>query len=118
MDRFVSIAVYHQTRDSFGSNPNFPEDFHHVADVEVEDHEIERAFELTNSISGKWWENEGVIPNFDSPAFFKLSGEKGCRSSSVNDVFVLSSGKILRCMGSGWKWLPDEAHAWLDGGHG
>tara|TARA_B100000683_G_scaffold266450_1_gene298715 strand:+ start:149 stop:523 length:375 start_codon:yes stop_codon:yes gene_type:complete len=85
--------------DRFGNPPVYA----HVADVDLPDHLHAQVFPLTNSIDGPWWENEGVTPNFDSPAFREIEGRKGTRSTSVGDVILLSDGRWLRCASFGWK---------------
>ncbi len=105
----MSIAVYHSIEfaGSFGPRPAWPSEYHHVADVDLPDESYERAFELTNTIERLWWENVGVTPNFESPAFFEVEGKLGTRSTSVGDVLVLADGTVLRCAACGWDPIED-----------
>ena len=64
-----------------GQHPDFK--YKLVAVVEGDD--LEKAFELTNTIYGPWWENEGLEP-------VVLEYAKGARSTSVGDLMV-SGGK-------------------------
>ena len=100
----MSIQVYHATDPTFGfgDDPAWPGSYERVAEVDVPDARYERAYELTNTIEKVWWENEGVQPDFDSPAFVEIKGVKGARSTSVGDVLVLSDGRVLRCASFGW----------------
>jgi hypothetical protein len=77
----------------------FPRDYTLVATVEGDD--VEKAFELTNTIDHSWWENEGATALFD---------DSGCRSTSVGDVVVMSDGRQLECAPFGWKLLNDELY--------
>lgn len=86
--------------DRYGNAPVY----RHVAEVDLDDEDYARVYELTNSIDWPWWENEGVAANFDSPAFFEVEGRegKGTRSTSVGDLIMLSDGRWLRCASVGW----------------
>ena len=54
---------------------------------------LETAFMKTNSINSAWWTNEGIT---------KMFGEATCRSTSVGDMVLLSSGKKYKCEMAGW----------------
>ena len=54
---------------------------------------LETAFMKTNSINSAWWTNEGIT---------KMIGEATCRSTSVGDMVLLSSGKKYKCEMAGW----------------
>ena len=54
---------------------------------------LETAFMKTNNITDAWWTNEGVT---------KMFGEATCRSTSVGDMVLLSSGKKYKCEMAGW----------------
>ena len=54
---------------------------------------LETAFMKTNSINDGWWNNEGITKMFDG---------KTCRSTSVGDMVMLSSGKKYKCEMVGW----------------
>ena len=54
---------------------------------------LETAFMKTNSITDGWWNNEGITTMFDG---------KTCRSTSVGDMVLLSSGKKYKCEMAGW----------------
>ena len=54
---------------------------------------LETAFMKTNSITDAWWTNEGIIKMFDGAV---------CRSTSVGDMVLLSSGKKYKCEMAGW----------------
>ena len=53
----------------------------------------ETAFMKTNSITDAWWTNEGITKMFDGTV---------CRSTSVGDMVLLSSGKKYKCEMTGW----------------
>jgi len=83
-----NVAVIHA---AFGETP------HTVALVEVSDalsidEKLEKAFMLTNSIDDAWWNNEGVTSMFP---------EKGCRSTSVDDMILVGKEKY-KCESTGW----------------
>ena len=54
---------------------------------------LETAFMKTNSINNGWWTNEGIYKMFDGAT---------CRSTSVGDMVLLSSGKKYKCEMAGW----------------
>ena len=54
---------------------------------------LETAFMKTNSITDAWWTNEGIT---------KMFGGETCRSTSVGDMILLSSGKKYKCEMAGW----------------
>ena len=54
---------------------------------------LETAFMKTNSINSAWWTNEGITKMFDGGT---------CRSTSVGDMVLLSSGKKYKCEMAGW----------------
>ena len=54
---------------------------------------LETAFMKTNSINNGWWTNEGIYKMFDGTT---------CRSTSVGDMVLLSSGKKYKCEMTGW----------------
>ena len=54
---------------------------------------LETAFMKTNSITDAWWNNEGIT---------KMFGGETCRSTSVGDMVLLSSGKKYKCEMAGW----------------
>ena len=54
---------------------------------------LETAFMKTNSINDGWWVNEGITKMFDGAT---------CRSTSVGDMVLLSSGKKYKCEMAGW----------------
>ena len=54
---------------------------------------LETAFMKTNSINSAWWTNEGIYKMFDGAT---------CRSTSVGDMVLLSSGKKYKCEIAGW----------------
>jgi hypothetical protein len=89
----MAIAVFHAARPTFGVGPE-PEEFVHVADVDVSDEDYPEVFRLTNTIDHYWWENAQVTSTF--------AGE-GCRSTSVGDRIRLSDGRVLRCASFGWE---------------
>ena len=67
-----------------------------LVDVEKADTDmkkLETAFMKTNSINSAWWTNEGITKMFDG---------KACRSTSVGDMVLLSSGKKYKCEMTGW----------------
>ena len=67
-----------------------------LVDVEkgaTEVSKLETAFMKTNSITDAWWNNEGIT---------KMFGGETCRSTSVGDMVLLSSGKKYKCEMAGW----------------
>ena len=69
-----------------------------VATVDVEKgltdaKKLEVTFMKTNSITGAWWNNEGVN---------KWFGEATRRSTSVGDMVVLENGKKYKVEACGW----------------
>ena len=93
------IAVWQsiELQFPFGELEGFDTDkYVKVADVDIEDADHARVFELTNNITHAWTENPEVAVA-DS-----VVERGGCRSTSVGDVIILSDGKILQCMSSGW----------------
>ena len=113
----MAIRVYHAIRPTFGfgdSTTPRPEEFAHVATVDVSDDLHHEVFRLTNSIESYWWENEGVTAHTDASTFREVNGIKGARSTSVGDLIVLSDGRILRCANFGWDDITEDAtEFWL-----
>jgi len=106
----MAIQVFHgkdfraMTDERFGGPAlNFPDDFHHVATVDIADEDKHMVFEATNSIDQGWWKNKGVTAHFHSPAFREHDGVKGTRSTSVGDRIRLSDGRVFRCAPVGWE---------------
>ena len=93
----MPISVFHATRPTFGSGPE-PEEFIHVADVDLPDEDYPRVFELTNTIDHHWWKNTLVTSTFPG---------EGCRSTSVGDRIRLADGSVLRCAPFGWEAVPE-----------
>ena len=114
----MAIRVYHAIRPTFGfgdSTTPRPEEFAHVATVDVPDDLHHEVFRLTNSIESYWWENEGVTAHTEASTFREVNGIKGARSTSVGDLIVLSDGRILRCANCGWDDITDVvSDFWLD----
>jgi hypothetical protein len=54
---------------------------------------LEKAFMLTNSIDGAWWDNKEV-----TAMFFP---DKSCRSTSVGDMALVGNMKY-KCESTGW----------------
>ena len=91
--------VYQVANPSFGfENHAFPDEFSLVATVDSED--VDKVYELTNTIDKYWWENEGVTKEFVG---------KGCRSTSVGDVVVLGNGDKFLCESVGWTQMEPVA---------
>jgi len=108
----MAIEVFHgkdfraMSDERFGGPAlNFPEDFHHVATLDMDDATAltGKAFLLTNTIEHGWWENEGVTAHTESPAFREHAGVRGTRSTSVGDRIRLSDGRVFRCAPVGWE---------------
>jgi hypothetical protein len=96
------IAVWQsiELQFPFGKLKGFDRDeYVKVAEVDIEDADHARAFELTNNITHAWTENPEVTPT-DS-----VIERGGCRSTSVGDVIILSDGKILQCASCGWEHI-------------
>ena len=114
----MAIRVYHAIRSTFGfgdSTTPRPEEFAHVATVEVPDDLHHEVFRLTNSIDCGWWENEGVTAHTEASTFRVVNGIRGTRSTSVGDLIILSDGRILRCACFGWDDITEEATGfWLN----
>lgn len=71
-----------------------------VADVNISDEDHAQVFRLTNNIEHSWIENEGV-----TPATENMQLGRGFRSTSVGDIIVLSTGKMLQCVSGGWNLI-------------
>jgi hypothetical protein len=96
----ATAHVYHALNPTFaeGDKPTFPEEFQHVADVEViskgdDEIPLDKAYQLTNNITEAWWKNKGV----------KKLVQGGVRSTSVGDIIVLG-GNAFRVCGIGWSF--------------
>lgn len=93
------IKVYHVIEPTFFLVEGAPIRKSSLALVaEVQTDEPERAFELTNTIHGPWWKNEGVS-FLGSPQH----GMDGCRSTSVGDVFEFHDGTYQGVASSGFR---------------
>ncbi|HCX24606.1 MAG TPA: hypothetical protein DHN29_21995 [Cytophagales bacterium] len=90
------IEVHHVRNPTFGFGdpPLWPEDYIHVASVDIDDTDMGLVFQLTNTIDHYWWDNPGITARFEGD---------GCRSTSVGDVMITSSNRVLRCAGIGWE---------------
>lgn len=80
----MNVEMYIQARyaDSEGVKRSWDNgDYTLVAEVDTDD--LEEAFERTNSIDRFWGENEKVT---------LMDPTKGCRSSSVGDIFKNDEG--------------------------
>jgi hypothetical protein len=89
--------VFHAVDPTFGwgdEDPKWPDEYSLVATVDSDD--VDKVYELTNTIDSYWWKNAGVTPEF--------IGE-GCRSTSVGDVIKMTDNKLFRCESIGWKEL-------------
>lgn len=86
------IKIFHAKNmvDGLLGFSKWPEEYEEVAHVMTDD--LDKAFELTNSISAPWWLNPDVIP----------ADPMGHRSTSVGDIAVVWDGNIYRCASSGW----------------
>lgn len=119
----MAIQVFHgkdlraMTDERFGIGPalNFPEDFYHVATLDIDDDSAldGKAFLLTNSIEQGWWQNQSVNAHTESPAFRTYKNAQGhqvtgARSTSIGDRMRLSDGRVFRCALAGW--VEDAAH--------
>ena len=80
----MKVKVYHANNPTFGMGdaPKFPEEFTHVADVELPDLNDAQdvAYRLTNHIDTDWRENEEVTALSDK-----------ARSTSVGDVIQVGN---------------------------
>ena len=89
----MKVKVFHANNPTFGMGdaPKFPEEFTHVADVELPiisslpdiyylNNAQDVAYRLTNHIDTDWTENEEVIVFTDNP-----------RSTSVGDVMQIGN---------------------------
>jgi hypothetical protein len=103
------IRVWHNDR-TFSVDRDkpalFPEHFTHVADVATR--EPGEAFELTNTIHGPWWDNDGLTV---TPP---VSARGGARSTSVGDVMELPDGRLLLVKGIGFAPVVDNIVDWRD----
>ena len=107
------IRIYHTTNWnsdwSFGRvGSRFPKDYKLVAQVDTES--LDDAFQLTNHIESDWTANQGVQA---------VAG--GQRSSSVGDIFILSSGEahLVASIGflkvgmfEGGRFIPEKMTVW------
>ncbi len=100
-------SVYHAKNPNFDFSivrptPNWPDDFIHVAKVDVKDKTRDEAlvfvFQLTNHIDSDWTENIGVV--WVTPEIDKV------RSTSVGDVVGLD-GKNYLCEHVGWSEIEE-----------
>jgi hypothetical protein len=71
-----------------------------VADVNITDEDYADTFRLTNNIEHSWIENEEVIPATEN-----MQLGRGFRSTSIGDIIVLSTGKMLQCVSDGWNLI-------------
>ena len=113
----MAIRVFHAIRSTFGFGVSIiprPEEFAHVATVDVPDSLHHEVFRLTNSIDCGWWENDGVTAHTEASTFREFKGIKGTRSTSVGDLILLSDGRILLCASVGWDDITEDAtEFWL-----
>ncbi len=77
--------------------PSFPQDYYHIATLDIPDSRIGDVFALTNNIDTLWTSNPEVV-SYPSA---------GLRSTSINDVIKLSNGTLWRCMPTGWQEIKD-----------
>jgi hypothetical protein len=78
--------------------------YQHVADVATDDRD--RAYRLTNSVDGAWYEAEAEPADVRvRPRFAGM----GCRSTSVGDVLVCPDG-VFAVARSGWERLSLPVH--------
>jgi len=107
------VRVFHKIETDFTACLTWDLcEFHHVANVRVggfastgqldDTYYCDRAYELTNSIDGPWWANDGVYARMSSPAFVEVRGKKGTRSTSVGDVMEYC-GRRYVCDRIGWR---------------
>ena len=83
-----------------------PHSYQKVADVNIPDEDYADVFRLTNNIEHSWIDNKEVIPATENMQF-----GRGFRSTSVGDIIVLSTGKMLQCAPTGWDhigFMPPE----------
>ena len=95
----MKVKVFHANHPTFGMGdaPKFPEEFTHVADVELPnlDDAQDVAYRLTNHIDTDWRENEEVTVLTET-----------ARSTSVGDVIQVGD-RFLRVGMMGFEELPD-----------
>ncbi len=104
------IQVFHhrEVQWPFGELEGWDESkYRKVADVNIPDEDYTDVFRLTNNIEHSWIDNKEVIPATENMEF-----GRGFRSTSVGDIIVLSTGKMLQCASAGWNhigFMPAEA---------
>jgi hypothetical protein len=107
----MKVKVFHANNPTFGmgdrdKQPEFPSEFTHVADVDVEigfvsddtttiEGVLQDTWRLTNTIEQDWADNEEVTALTDNT-----------RSSSVGDVFCLA-GDNFRVAHCGFEKVPE-----------
>lgn len=85
-------VVYHDKKPSFGMSEEprtWPDDYDVAAEVDSDD--LDDVYELTNTITQPWWENDGV------------KNAKPARSTSVGDIVVTSQDVVFLVLPVGWK---------------
>jgi hypothetical protein len=85
-------VVYHDKKPSFGvlEEPRtWPDDYDVAGEVDTDN--LDEVYELTNTITGPWWENAGV------------KNAKPTRSTSVGDIVVTSKDVVFLVLPVGWQ---------------
>ena len=99
----MAIQVFHhrEVQYPFGELEGWDESkYQKVADVNIPDEDHTRVFQLTNNIEHSWIDNKEVTPATENMKF-----GRGFRSTSVGDIIVLSTGKMLQCASAGWNHI-------------
>lgn len=91
----MRYKVYHVIEPTFRPTvpKDFPNGFELVAELVIDSYEIgnlEKVFELTNTIEHPWWNNKEVKVH------------RKTRSTSVGDVVQTEEGRFYLCDAAGW----------------
>jgi hypothetical protein len=97
----IQVFQSHELQFPFGKLEGWdPYSYQKVADIDIPDDEYDKAFKLTNNIDRAWIHNDNV-----TPATENMRSLRGFRSTSVGDIVILSTGKMLQCSPDGWNLI-------------
>jgi len=77
-----------------GREANWPQDYVHVANVELPDSSPESVYALTNNFEKQWTSEKGVF-----------TVREGMRSTAPGDVVICPDGKVFRYLLHGYEEL-------------
>ena len=97
----IQVFQAHELQSPFGKLEGWnPYSYQKVADVNIPDEDYAEAYKLTNNIERAWIHNDNV-----TPATENMRSLRGFRSTSVGDIIILSTGKMLQCAPDGWNLI-------------